>query len=357
MKKWFSLLLSLILICTFCLSFAEADGAALYEQGKAAFLAQDYETAFDSLAQSAELGYDGAYAFIGELYRDGLGVEQNDEKAADYFLKAVELGDTNEAQANFDHLVEEGRIPADYTPNADTDPLCDLGKAIYEAGDYEKAAECFRKAAELGIRRGLCNMGVLYQYGKGVEQSSEKAVEYFQLAADQGFSLAQYNLGVLYTNGIGVEQNYEKALEYFQLAADQGMKEAQHNLAFLYANGLGVEQSYEKAMEYSLLAADQGLTEAKHNVGVLYANGLGVEQNYEKAFEYWTQAAEQGYYNAFEALGELYRDGLGVEQSYEKAADYFLKAVELGETQKAQAFFDQLVEEGKIPANYTPNEI
>ncbi len=39
------------------------------------------------------------------------------KEAADYFLKAVEPGETQEAQANSDKMAEEGKIPADYTPN------------------------------------------------------------------------------------------------------------------------------------------------------------------------------------------------------------------------------------------------
>ena len=117
MKKCFTVLLSLTLACALCLSLAEADGAALYAQGDAAFLVQDYEKALEYWTQAAEQGYRNAYEAIGELYRDGLGVEQSYEKAADYFLKAVELGETQKAQAYFDQLVEEGKIPADYTPN------------------------------------------------------------------------------------------------------------------------------------------------------------------------------------------------------------------------------------------------
>ena len=70
---------------------------------------------------------DKSFNEIGKLYRDGLGVEKDDKKAADYFLKAVELGETEEAQANFDKVVEEGRIPADYTVSQDIDPLSDAG--------------------------------------------------------------------------------------------------------------------------------------------------------------------------------------------------------------------------------------
>ena len=105
------------LFCALCVTHAEADGDALYEQGKAAYLIQDYETVLEYYSAPAETGNAKGQWGLGKLYENGLGVEQDYERAADYFLKAVELGETSEAQANFDKLVEEGRIPADDTPN------------------------------------------------------------------------------------------------------------------------------------------------------------------------------------------------------------------------------------------------
>ena len=129
--------------------------------------------------------------------------------------------------------------------------------------------------------------------------------------------------------------------------------------AALYAQGDAafLVQDYEKALEYWSAAAETGNADALHNLGWMYEHGVGVEPDYEKAWDYYAKAAELGNELSYYGLGLMSFDGKGVEQSYEKAADYFLKAVELGETQKAQAYFDQLVEEGKIPADYTPNEI
>ena len=77
---------------------------------------QDYEKAMICWDGAAQLGYPAAFEAVGELYRDGLGVKQDYEKAADWFHKAVEMGETNEAQANYDKLIEEGKILKDYVP-------------------------------------------------------------------------------------------------------------------------------------------------------------------------------------------------------------------------------------------------
>ena len=119
----------------------------------------------------------------------------------------------------------------------------------------------------------------------------------------------------------------------------------------------GVEQDYKKAFEYYSKAAEMGNPMSFYSLGILYYEGLGTEQDYGKCFENWMRSAELGYAPAYEAVGELYRDGLSVEQNYEKAADWFHTAVEMGETDEARVNYDKLIEEGKIPKDYTPKEI
>ena len=54
------------------------------------------------------------------------------------------------------------------------------------------------KAAEQGDAIGQYNLGAMYDYGDGVEQSDEAAEKWYTLAADQGNTDAQYSLGVMW---------------------------------------------------------------------------------------------------------------------------------------------------------------
>ena len=72
--------------------------------------------ALELYTRAADAGNARGINNLGWSYQNGLGVEQDYEKAADWFHKAVELGETNEAQVNYDKLIEEGKIPADYVP-------------------------------------------------------------------------------------------------------------------------------------------------------------------------------------------------------------------------------------------------
>ena len=60
------------------------------------------------------------------------------------------------------------------------------------------------KAAERGDAIGQYNLGAMYDYGDGVEQSDEAAKKWYTLAADQGNADAQYNLGVMHDEEQGV---------------------------------------------------------------------------------------------------------------------------------------------------------
>ena len=57
--------------------------------------------------------------------------------------------------------------------------------------DYEKAVEWFQKAAEQGNAWSLYMMGFCNEYGQGTERNSEKAIEWYQKAADLGNEQAQ----------------------------------------------------------------------------------------------------------------------------------------------------------------------
>ena len=134
MKKGFALLLGLTLMCALCVSWAETDADALYEQGLTAFLAQDYETAFEILAPLAETGYANAQHMLGYFYCNGLGVEADGEKAVAYYTLA----------------------------------------------------------AEQGISDAAHNLGWMYEHGVGVEQDLRKAWDYYVRGADLGNPMSFY---------------------------------------------------------------------------------------------------------------------------------------------------------------------
>ena len=53
----------------------------------------------------------------------------------------------------------------------------------------------YRKAAEQGLARAQCNLGICYDDGTGVPQDTAQAAAWYRKAAEQGLARAQCNLG------------------------------------------------------------------------------------------------------------------------------------------------------------------
>ena len=113
---------------------------------------------------------------------------------------------------------------------------------------------------------------------------------------------AQFNLGIAYDYGRGVKQDYKEAVEWYRKAAEQGDAKAQHNLGVNYSKGQGVKQDHKEAVTWYRLAAEQGLAVSQNNLGGMYAVGDGVPQDFAKALKWLQSAAEQGVENALEIL-------------------------------------------------------
>ena len=156
------------------------------------------------IREAAEQGDAEEQNTLGVLYLKGIGVEQDNEQAAQWFHKAAEQG----------HVLAQFNLGLCY----------DQGVGV--AQDSEQAAQWFRKAAEQGHVTAQLNLGLCYHQGIGVAQDNEQAAAWFHKAAEQGHAGAQFNLGVFYLKGIGVAQDAEKAVEWFRKAAEQGHEEA-----------------------------------------------------------------------------------------------------------------------------------
>ena len=158
-------------------------------------------------------------------------------------------------------------------------PENDLGYVYYNGQgveqDYQKAFNWYRKAAEAGDTIAQSNLGYMYYQGQGVEQDYEKAFIWYQKSAEGGNVTAQSNLGYMYYSGQGVERDYEKAVIWFWKAANHGDIDAQCNLGCMYELGQGgVQQDYKTAAEWYKKAAAQGNIDAQKKLDLMRENGL-----------------------------------------------------------------------------------
>ena len=279
---------------------------------------KEYAKALDSCLQAAVQGDTLSQIGLGEMYRNGYGVAQDNTEAVKWYRKAAEQGDAL-GQLTLGSMYLNGRGVAQ---------------------DYAEATKWFRKAAEQGGALAQNGLGLMYEYGKGVAQNHTEAVKWYRKAAMQGEASAQYNLGTMYLNGYGVAQDYAEATEWYRKAAMQGEALGQYNLGVMYLNGYGVDQNDIEAVKWFRKAAEQGNAWGQYNLGTMYQNGQGVAQNHTEAVKWYRQSAKQGDADAQYNLGVMYENGQGVPRSYTKALMLYRKAADQGHVGAKEALED-----------------
>ena len=97
--------------------------------------------------------------------------------------------------ATLDGALLNGLLHAGHTPETPGDEEADAGKEAARNGNWEQAAECFEKAAELGSAMGLSLLADCLYKGRGVKPSRAEARRMWKQAAESGEVLAHIALG------------------------------------------------------------------------------------------------------------------------------------------------------------------
>ena len=169
-----------------------------------------------------------------------------------------DVGETPET----DKTEEQPVTPPETTETVDAETLFNQGDAAFNAGDYDKAINCWEQAVAQGHLGALSNLATLYQNESAGHLDYAKSREYFERLGD-GYAFLQ--LGQIYLFARGVDRDSEKAREYFEKAAasdhDWAASYALFYLGQMYEAGDGVPQDYAKALEYYQKAVEKGYAE------------------------------------------------------------------------------------------------
>ena len=177
----------------------------------------------------------------------------------------------------------------------------------FNSKNFPLAFSAYRKAADQGNPVAQLNLGIMYNNGQGVVQSSAQAVSWFRKSAEQGNANAQANLGAMYYNGQGVAQDYVQAVFWYRKAAEQGDALAEVNLGIAFSTGKGVAQDFQQAVSWFRKAANAGNALAEFNLAYMYDNGRGVAQDYREAVHWYHKAAAHGFAEAQSALEPMFK--------------------------------------------------
>ena len=133
-----------------------ANGIGLIYHGQ-----KNYVKQVEWYKKSAEEGYDWGMSNLGMCYRDGAGVQEDQEQAIAWYQKAYELhGDAAGNAAN------------------------QIGIIYNKQGNNAKEFEWMSNGAKEGFDWCMRNLGMCYQCGRGTSQDYRKAREWYQIAID-----------------------------------------------------------------------------------------------------------------------------------------------------------------------------
>jgi len=191
------------------------------------------------------------------------------------------------------------------------------GYQYYERGEYAKAADLFKQAAEQGNAVAAGTLGFMYMKGSGVPVDIPKAISNLTVSFDAGEPSAAYNLGDIYYYGKGgikkdrtlASQWYAKALAGHLERAASGDLESITIVGRMYSEGAGTKPNPTEALKWLQQAVDRGYPMAQRILGDLNVQGIGMPKNRPEGVRLLRLAAQSGDKSAqglLQTLGETW---------------------------------------------------
>jgi TPR repeat protein len=168
---------------------------------------------------------------------------------------------------------------------------------MYESGagvnqDYDKARQWFEKGAAHGDPEAMDQIGGLYASGQGVAQDYQVARTWFEKSAVAGSAQGMNNLGWSYYMGYGGARDEQQARQWYEKAIAAGNTSAMCNLGALYVETQQPDfEQGRKWFEKGAAAGDAGCMRA---LGMVYEEGDGVSVDLAQARSWYEKAAAGG---------------------------------------------------------------
>ncbi len=169
--------------------------------------------------------------------------------------------------------------------------------------EAERGIRYYKKAAALGDRSAMLDLGACYMDGRGVEKDVQEAIRWYEKGWDPDDPDACFCLGCVnrydYLNG-GEEvpssetERITKAVQYFKRGAELLNSDCLYELGELYFSGIGVPDDKKKAFELFMEAFEERDTDVLSDRGLrIYLRlaecrhyGIGTEVDLGDALNY-----------------------------------------------------------------------
>jgi uncharacterized protein len=265
-----------------------------------------YLTAILHATKRAEAAGDAkSMTLLGELYANGFGVDQDDNKAAEWYALAVDRGDR---EAMF--ALAMFRLTGRAGPT-----------------NREEATRLLAAAVKLGHTAAAFNLAMLYFEGEFFPQDFVRAAQLFHIAAVGGSPEAQYALGTLFKEGRGVQQkDLREAARWLgaAAAADHTDAQVEYAIALFHGNGVGKDEAGAAALLQR--AARKGSPIAQNRLAQLLAAGRGLPADPVAAIK-WHLVSKAGGARDLSLEEFMSQQTPEVRAAGEKAAESWLEAI------------------------------
>lgn len=325
----------------------------------------DYTSAFKVYEAGSRVDPD-CYYYLARCYEEGKGVPQDDYKAFENMKKVPDTDVGGQAALAWYYLKGTGTqqdiekaaeicrsLSGEYPEEPDL--LGAVAMTYMVKYEFEKAAEYFKRAIEVGAEEcktelGYCYLksgkykmaeavlnsalndlpdsGELYDYlgdcyykNDSPLKDNIKAVRYYEKSVSLGNVDSMYSLAGYYSDN----NDFDKAAEYYEMAAQNGHLGAKALMgAAEYDDG-----SIFKAVKLLEEPAQKGYTYAQYYLGKCYLKDEYSGHDYNQGIYWLSCAAEGGSGQACFYLSYIY--GKEEFRDDEKSYEYDVKGYELGD--------------------------
>jgi TPR repeat protein len=281
-----------------------------------------YELAVHWYQLAAGQGDIESQSSLARIHQEGFLGAQDLEQAAHYY----ELAAQNEIEEHDNEWTYDTRGTARY----ELGQLYRDGRGVEQ--DYQQARHWFVAAFGDGHSQPAFELGKLYDAGMlEADGDEDGAGIWFYRAAERGLPIAAYQLGKIYADGGHYPDEFEDDLNWLQeLIGLVDLAGGEH------IEALREDFRRDRIERWWRSAAERACIKAQYKLGRLYLEDwfaipcVSEYQRKKRGFRWIRKAVRAGHVKAFRLLARLYANGEGTLRNREKSLKWYRKAARKG---------------------------